>query len=299
MEHFEKHFKVDEGIFYRRLDKFLRHVLPELKLSSIYKLLRKGNVRVNGKRIKEPSHELSLGDIVVVSYRGNVEYLKRLKESRELIPHNLPIKILYEDESFLAVDKPSGLAVHPGKGVQIVTLIEGLLAYGKRNGFKPFLVHRLDKHTSGVLLVAKSPQAARELTAMFREKRIDKRYVTLVKGIPEKPQAHLKDVIDGVREESEYIVKKTYSKCSLLEIRLFTGKKHQIRRQMAKNGHPVVGDDVYGDRDFNRDFKKRYELKRYFLHCMKMGFIHPKTGHYIEVLSELPDDLKKVLEKLS
>ncbi|WP_420811576.1 RluA family pseudouridine synthase [Kosmotoga pacifica] len=289
---------VDENSNYNRIDKFLRHTLKDFKLSSIYKLLRTGCVRVNGKKIKNPAHKIEIGDRVTVEYSGKIEYLLRLKESRKPVPYNIPFNILYEDDDLLIIDKPPGISMHPGKGIQIITLMEGLMGYGERKGFKPFLVHRLDKHTSGVLIVAKKLDNARKLTTLFRERKIDKYYLTLVKGKPSKRKEHLKQQVNGVNEELYYEVHKTFGDSSLLMVKLMTGKKHQIRRQCASIGHPVVGDDVYGDRNFNRKFKKDHGLRRYFLHCHKMSFKHPKTGELIQVVSELPDDLKRVLRSL-
>jgi len=291
-------YVVNEDCNYNRLDKFLRHKLKDFKLSSIYKLLRTGCIRVNNKKIKDPAYRIEIGDSVSVEYSGKIEHLKRLRESREPVPHEIPFSILYEDKELLIIDKPPGISMHPGKGVQVITLIEGLMGYGNRKGFKPFLVHRLDKHTSGVLLVAKKLDNARKLTALFRNHEINKYYLTLVKGHPFEEKGYLKQEVNGFTEELSYNVKELFDNSSLLTVRLLTGKKHQIRRQCASIGHPVVGDDVYGDRDFNRKFKKEHGLRRYFLHCHKMSFKHPTSGRLFQITSELPEDLKRVLKSL-
>ena len=137
---------MDNGNYYERLDRFLRNVLNDLKLSSIYKLLRKGNVKVNGKRVKDESHRLSLGDVLQVYYLGDSSKMKRLEETRELVPQKIPLDILYEDDTTIAIDKPAGISVHPGKGIQIITLIEGLLAYGREKGFEPHPVQVRQAH---------------------------------------------------------------------------------------------------------------------------------------------------------
>ena len=289
---------MDETNHYLMLDKFLRHNLPDLKLSSIYKLIRTGSVKVNGKKTKDQAAPIDLGDKICVTYGGKTEYLKRLDESRELVPHRLPLTILYEDDTLLAIDKPAGLSMHPGKGIQIVTLIEGIMAYGLDKGFKPFLVHRLDKHTSGVLIVAKSISSARSLTAIFREHEMTKFYTTLVKGSPVNPNKRLVQYNDEVREELEYSILERFDNLTLLDVQLFTGKKHQIRRQLSSIGNPVVCDDVYGDIEFNRDFKKRTGLKRYFLHCREMRFIHPLTDKEMKFVSLLPEDLERTLSAI-
>lgn len=289
----EKEFKVTKENFYERLDRVLRKELSDLKLSSIYKLLRRGNVRVNGNKIRDGSWKMEIGDKIQVVFSGDPSKLKRLEESRELTPKHIPLDILFEDDLIVAVDKPSGISVHPGKGIQIITLVEGLMAYGNSKGFVPRPVHRLDKHTSGVILFAKSPEAARELSKLFRERGVEKGYFTLVKGFPEK-RGKLVSQREKFVESLAFTVEKSYATTSLLWIDLFTGKKHQIRRQLSEAGYPVVGDDVYGDRLFNRDFKKETGLRRYFLHCSRLSFAR-NDGKEIEIISELPGDLKRVL----
>lgn len=274
----------------------MRKELSDLKLSSIYKLLRKGNVRVNGNKIRDGAWKLEIGDKVQVVFSGDPSKLKRLEESRELTPKDIPLDILFEDDFVVAVDKPSGISVHPGKGIQIITLVEGLMAYGNLKGFVPRPVHRLDKHTSGVILFAKSPEAARELSKLFREHGVEKGYFTLVKGFPES-KGKLVSQREKFVESLAFTVEKSFDSTSLLWIDLFTGKKHQIRRQLSEAGYPVVGDDVYGDRLFNRDFKKETGLRRYFLHCSRLSLVRD-DGKGIEIVSELPGDLKRVLDCL-
>lgn len=267
-------------------------------MASIYKFIRKGFVEVNGRRVRDPSAELVIGDKITLLVEGDLEHLKRLDESRELVPSDIPLSILFEDRSILVVDKPPGLAMHPGKGVQVVTLIEGLLSYGNSKGFKPRLVHRLDKHTSGIVLVAKTPLSARNLTESFRKREVTKRYISLVKGTSISEKGTLQDVADGTEEKLSFKVVKRYSDCSLIAVHLLTGRKHQIRRQTADRGFPVVGDNVYGDRNFNRRFRENFGLRRYFLHCEQITVNHPVTGEKLSLSSPLPQDLQNVLEHL-
>lgn len=248
--------------------------------------------------MRDPSAELVIGDTVTLLVEGDLEHLKRLDESRELVPSDIPLSILFEDSSILAVDKPPGLAMHPGKGVQVVTLIEGLLSYGNTRGFTPRLVHRLDKHTSGIVLVAKSPLSARRLTESFRKREVTKKYISLVKGTLISETGFLRDVTDGTEEKLSFEVIKRYSDCSLITVNLLTGRKHQIRRQTADRGFPVIGDNVYGDRVFNRGFRESFGLRRYFLHCEQITVNHPMTGRELLLASPLPQDLKDVLEHL-
>ncbi len=291
-----KKYTVNKNNYYERLDRFLRNALKELKLGSIYKLIRTGNVLINGKEAKKPFLKLSIGDSVELRYLGNAEPLKRLEEKREPKALNLPLEFIYEDEFLIAVNKPPGISMHPGKGIQIVTIIEGLMAYGNDKGFKPRLVHRLDKHTSGVLIVAKTPEAARRMTEMFKTRDIDKYYVTLIKGKLENKSGKLIDQEGNNKMELKYSVKNVYDICSLIDIKLLTGKKHQIRIQMSNIGNPVLGDDVYGDRELNEYFRKTHNLRRYFLHCLRMEFDHPFTGSRVSLSSALPDDLDNVIK---
>ncbi|MEA2067186.1 MAG: RluA family pseudouridine synthase [Thermotogota bacterium] len=291
-------YTVSENNYYERLDRFLRNVLKDLKLGSIYKLIRTGNITINGKEARKPFLKLSVGDSVEINYSGNEEPLKRLEEKREPQPLNLPLKFIYEDDYLIAVDKPPGISMHPGKGIQIVTIIEGLLAYGENKGFKPRLVHRLDKHTSGVLVVAKTPEAARRITEMFKNRDIDKYYVTLIKGNLERNTDKLIDFEGNEKMELTSSVKNVYNVCSLVDVKLLTGKKHQIRIQFSKRDHPVLGDEVYGDKELNAHFRKAHNLKRYFLHCSRIEFEHPFSGHQVKFSSKLPDDLTKVKKSL-
>ncbi len=293
-----KTFRVSEDTHYRRLDRFLRKCLPEYKLSSIYKLIRKSFVRVNGITERDPATELFVGDVVVIAIEADADHMKRLEETRELLPSSIPLSILYEDDHMLAIDKPPGLSVHPGKGIQIVTLIEGLMSYGERKGFRPRLVHRLDKHTSGVLIVAKTPASARHLTEMFRKRNVKKKYLCLVKGIAIADKGRLQDKTAGVQEEMEYSVMKRFADCSLIEVALITGRKHQIRRQLAQLGFPVVCDNVYGDRDYNQHFRKSRGLRRYFLHCAEVVVEHPVNAKETKISAPIPRDLSSVLERL-
>ncbi|PLV60467.1 RluA family pseudouridine synthase [Thermotoga sp. KOL6] len=281
---------------YRRLDKFLRNRLKEIPLSVVYKLIRKGKVYVNGRRVRDPGFDLEEGDVVEIKY-VNLDNLPRRAEKKGLTPIPMKLNILYENEHYLALNKPPGVAIHPGKGVHVATLIEGLLYYGREKDFEPFLVHRLDKDTSGLLIVAKNREAARILSNMFRERRVEKEYITLVKGHPEN---NLKIIVplDGQEAISEIVAVKPLKNLSLLRVRIYTGRKHQIRRHLAQIGFPVIGDNTYGDRQLNREIRKKYGLKRIFLHSYRMNFIDPWFEEEREIKAPLTSDLRDVLEFL-
>ncbi len=284
---------VEPGNYYARLDKFLRNNLEDVPLSEIYKFLRKGFVKVNGKTVGEPSYDLQIGDKVTIcvdlsSYRRN---------AKEIRPIPLKLDILYEDENLLAIDKKPYIAIHPGEGTKGATLIHGLMFYGKKKGFKPYLVHRLDRETSGVLLVAKNPKTARTLSHMFRDRLIEKEYITLVHGVI-RGKGVIDKKIDGVTAVTEYTVLRNFENSTLLKVVPHTGRTHQIRKHMAMIGHPVVGDKLYGVKQINELFKEKYKLRRQFLHCLRLVFTNPTVYGKLNIKSPLPEDLKRVIEGL-
>ncbi len=281
-----------------RLDRFLRKRYPQLKLASIYKLIKKGWVQVNQKRVKDPAHRLCAGDRVFIVYVGDVNHMLR-SDSRQLKPSKIPIRILYENENYIVVDKDSGISVHPGKRTSNPTLIEGLLYYGQKAGFKPHLVHRLDKHTSGVLVVCKNEESAKILSKLFKSREVEKEYITLVFGktrrrdeinLPLKNQDAL-----TIYQRLEYF---PYVDVSLLLVKIKTGRKHQIRKHLSRMGHPVIMDGFYGNRSKNKWFRKTFGLKRYFLHCARIVFVDPRDNQRYEFESPLAKDLSDILKKL-
>ena len=287
--------KVEKQSYYRRLDRFLRKKLPDVPLSVIYKFLRKGKVYVNGRRARDPSFELEVGDVVEIRY-VNLERFKRI-EKDSLEPQPMEFDIIFEDDRYLVLNKPPSIALHPGKGIHVATLIEGLMYYGREKGFTPHLVHRLDKQTSGVLIVAKDVESARILGELFRDRKVRKIYICLVKGIVEKSRI-VSEPIESQDASTEYIVLKNYDDVSLLKVIPYTGRKHQIRRHMSSINHPIAGDGLYGDKEFNRQFKRKYGLKRFFLHCKEVSFFDPWKMEKVRFESPLPEDLSKVLSLL-
>ncbi|AEX85562.1 23S RNA-specific pseudouridylate synthase [Marinitoga piezophila KA3] len=292
----QKSIIVKEGNYYKRLDKFLRNNYENLKLGFIYKLLRKGFVYVNGKRVKKQDFVLNIGDKVEIRYNGPLE---ERKKEKSILPRPLDLEIIFEDKNILAINKPNGVSVHPGTGEEKVTIIEGVLHYA--NGeFEPHLVHRLDKHTSGVLVIAKNKQIARELTEIIRGRNILKKYQALVLGKLKGEKNKLEDILDDKKAVLYYDVLNTYRikniPLSLVDIELKTGRKHQIRRQFANIGSPVAGDNIYGDFEKNKILKRFVGLKRYFLHSYYLEFDY-KNKRYT-LMAELTNDLKKVLNRL-
>ncbi|MGQ9856962.1 MAG: RluA family pseudouridine synthase [Fervidobacterium sp.] len=292
-------FVVDESNYFSRIDKFLRNALKNVPLSALYKFLRTGKVYINGKKVKEPSEKIEIGDRVEIRDEDVEKYSRDVKELR---PVKMKLNILFEDEELIVLNKPAGVSVHPGKAVNKPSLIEGLKHYGEKNGFEPFLVHRLDKDTSGVLIVAKNRQAARELSELISSRDVEKIYTALVFGTV-KPQK-ITLPVDGQEAISNVKpIKRFKSKISgksqeltLLRVEIETGRKHQIRKHLAGIGAPIVCDNDYGDFRMNREFEKKYSLKRHFLHCSRMVFSF--RGRHYDFEAELGEDLKLVLKLL-
>jgi len=281
----------------QRLDRFVSEKCL-LSRSFVQRLIREGNITVNGERVK-PGFLLRSGD--------EIKVIIPPAPPQDIVPQPMPLNIVYEDQDLLIVDKPAGLTVHPAPGHPQDTLVNALLArYPSLPGDRPRLgvVHRLDKDTSGLLIVAKSQQAYHFLSQKFKERGVAKRYLALVKGKPLSPEGEIAapiarhpkkrkemTIVWGGREaETNYKVIKYFKDCSLLEVTPQTGRTHQIRVHLAFIGHPVVGDKVYG--------VKSPHVKRQFLHAHYLKFPLPQGGE-IELTSPLPPDLEEALKLLS
>ncbi len=298
-----KTIPVHEKNWYARLDKFLRKGMDEIKLTAIYSLIRKGEVKVNTKRVKKPDYLLQIGDIVEVYLPdredGKVRITRDLSDKRKLIPRSINLPRIYEDEAIIVLDKPSGLSIHPGEGIhQKTTIIEGLLFEGKEKGYEPYLVHRLDKDTSGLLVIAKSIDAARILGESFRNRNTEKRYFALVGGTVSHEET-IDDPLDGKEARTQLAplsVYKREDRClTLLDVEIFTGRKHQIRRHLSLREHPVLGDTVYGNPELNR-WARGNGLKRLFLQSHDLLFPHPITGETVRFSLPLNNELQAFVQ---
>jgi len=306
----------------QRLDKFLRRALKDVPLSHIFKLLRTRKVRVNGAR-GHGEQILAQGDAVVV--RGDEEQLlaSRSGDAGRAPPGGVKVtfQVLFEDEHLLAVNKPSGLAAHPGTGITGATLVEEARAYLRvpanlpTTEFKPSPAHRLDRETSGVVLVAKTRKCMARLTEIFTSgEGVRKSYLALAKG--KMPRAEgtvelaLSEHEQTARSKSQrgvnfqeatthYRVISSMREASLLQLRIETGRTHQIRRHLQAIGHPVAGDARYGDFPFNRAAKTRWGLRRMFLHSWKLELPHPMTSHTLRVEAPVPEELLAVLGSMN
>ncbi|MBI3180586.1 MAG: RluA family pseudouridine synthase [Myxococcales bacterium] len=307
--------RVEEDSAGVRLDKYLRTKLPAVPPSHLFKMIRTKKVRVNGKRA-QPEQKLAKDDLVAI--RGAEERLLTPPPRRKEPPpvDASKLKVLFEDEWMMAVDKPSGLAVHPGSGIRGGTLVDYVRAYlgprAVRNDFAASPAHRLDRETSGTILVAKRRPAMVHFTDVFTRGLARKRYLTLVQGrvpkdkgvidlaLSEHQQTAESRALRGVnlqQASTRYGVLGRTSACSYLEAIPETGRTHQIRRHLAAVGHPVAGDRRYGDFAFNREAKARWGLRRLFLHAERIEFPHPADRQRMTIVSPLPEELSDVLRR--
>ncbi len=305
---------IDENGHDQRLDNYLLKICKGVPKSHLYRIVRSGEVRVNGRRV-EVSYRLQAGDILRLPPI-------RVAQSRDEVLAGAELKaelpILYEDEALLVIDKPAGIAVHGGSGVSF-GVIEALRRQRPQARFLE-LAHRLDRETSGILLVGKKRSALTALHDMFREgglgggRGADKRYLVLVKGRWMDPLRHarqplLKYLLDSgerrVRVSPEgkpshtiFRLLARWQNFSLLEAELKTGRTHQIRVHLADLGYPIAGDEKYGDFETNR-LLARSGLKRMFLHAWKMRFTHPLKDEGLELEAPVPESLKSFVDLLA
>jgi len=283
-----------------RLDKFVGDRCAELSRTHASQLIDDGFITVNGKAAK-PSLKLVPGDRVNITIPPETP--------SALAAENISLKIIYEDTDLLVIDKPAGLAVHPAPGTPSHTLVNAILHYlpgiaADADSLRPGIVHRLDKDTSGLILVAKNRVAQAYLSDQFKSRTVSKSYLVLVKGklTPEKGiieadigrdphhRQRMAVVADGREARTDYRVVKYYGNYTLLEIKPETGRTHQIRVHLSAIGFPVVGDAIYG-------FKTPH-LSRQFLHAHKLRFKLPSTGEFVEFESPLPEDLEQALTEI-
>ena len=290
--------EVGEEAAAQRIDNFLLRHLRGVPKSHVYRVLRSGEVRVNSGRVK-PEYRLQVGDKVRVPP-------VRVAERAPSTARPVDFPVVFEDAALLVVDKPSGVAVHGGSGVSY-GVIESLRAARPQAKFLE-LAHRLDRDTSGLLVVCKKRSALVELHRMLREGEVDKRYLAWVKGRWTRKEADLKDSLhkyvtpqgerrvavhaDGQSAVTKVKPLRTGDAASLLELRLLTGRTHQIRVHLAHAGHPVLGDDKYGDFELNKAMAKQ-GVRRLFLHACSIAFRHPIEKTALKLQAKLPEDMKR------
>ena len=302
------YLKIDENSHDQRVDNFLFKTLKDVPKSHIYRILRSGEVRVNSKRV-DASYKVITGDNVRIPPLLAVTPPVMSGERRPPIKFNP--SILYEDDALLVIDKPFGLAVHGGSGISF-GVIEQLRAISKKPAFLE-LVHRLDRDTSGILLLAKKRAALTGLHTALRDNAVVKRYAALVKGQWKNPSQNVKLNLhkyltdegerrvsvsaDGQASHTLFRLQAGSKEASLLQAELKTGRTHQIRVHLAHLGFPIAGDDKYGDFDWNKRLSKQ-GLKRMFLHAQQIIFDHPISGETINLTSPLPPELQRYLSTI-
>jgi 23S rRNA pseudouridine1911/1915/1917 synthase len=286
-----------------RLDVFLAGKLPGLSRAQVRRIIDGGGARV-GSYSRKAGYKLKAGDRVAVDYEAPAPEGK-------LLPEAIPIKVIFQDADVIVIDKPSGLVVHPGAGHASGTLANALIYHFPEvaligNEERPGIVHRLDRDTSGVMVVARSPLAYTELIRQFKKRVVWKTYLGLAWGRVMVPEGKLdwplgRHPTQGQRisiqarnpkkAETFFQVQRVFRDTTLLEIKPVTGRTHQIRVHMAAAGHPIVGDPIYGRR------KEPGEYPRLFLHAHTLSFIHPSTGERLTFASPLTADLEAVLAR--
>jgi 23S rRNA pseudouridine955/2504/2580 synthase len=288
-----KWLEVGEESEAQRIDNFLLRELKGVPKSHVYRVLRSGEVRVNSGRVK-PDYRLQVGDRIRIPP-------VRTAGRKPPAPRPLNLPVAYEDASLLVIDKPSGVAVHGGSGVSF-GVIESLRAGRPQAKFLE-LAHRLDRDTSGLLVIAKKRSALVELHRMLREGEVRKIYLAVVKGAVPRETLELRESLHkyvtasgerrvsvhegGMEAATRARRLKSTPEYSLLEVELLTGRTHQIRVHLAHAGHPIVGDDKYGDFELNRKLKQRL-----LLHAARLAFRHPLTGEMLKLESPVPAEIK-------
>jgi 23S rRNA pseudouridine1911/1915/1917 synthase len=283
-----------------RLDQFLAKQLPEFSRSRLQQLIRDGFVQLNNSTSR-PRQIVRGGD--------KIELTEPPPEKIETLPEPIPLEILFEDNDLIVINKPAGLVVHPGAGHREHTLVNALLNHcptlsGIGGKERPGIVHRLDKETSGCLVVAKNDVAHRELSKQFAERKVEKTYLALVAGKLSKTAGVIEENIGrhpvhrqrmsataprGRSAKTEYRVVRASDRASLIECRLHSGRTHQIRVHLHHLGHPVLGDKVYAPRRA-RDFQRQ------MLHAWKLGFRHPRIEEWRSFEAPLPDDFATAIK---
>jgi 23S rRNA pseudouridine1911/1915/1917 synthase len=305
-------FVVPPELSGKRADIALSHFLPGLTRSRIKRLMEKGLVMVGGEPVK-PSRKLESGEVVGVTIPA--------PEPLEVVPENIPLHILYEDDCITVVDKPPGMAVHPGAGVASGTLVNALLFRCKNlsgigGKIRPGIVHRLDKDTSGVMVVAKNDMAHNSLVNQFKTRTVEKKYMAIVEGnirsesgafssrIGRHPADRKKmssKAKSGRESLTNFRVVKRFKDATLVEAEPKTGRTHQIRVHFSENGYPILADSVYGHKKHKSAAVAAAAKKigRQALHASRIGFFHPDTQKFLEFTAPLPRDMSEALNILA
>ena len=293
--------KEGEGI---RIDKYLGDTISDLSREMIIKLIKDGEVLVNGKNVKS-SYKATENDEVII----NIPEPKEIN----IVPQNIPLNIVYEDQDILVINKQKGLVVRPGNGNEDGTLVNAIMAYCKKDlsgiggVIRPGIVHRIDKDTSGILIIAKNDKAHINISEQIKNHQVKKTYIALVRGIVKENEATInmpigrstkdrtKMAVDrnGKEAITHFSVIKRYEDMTLLKVRIETGRTHQIRVHLSHIGYPIIGDNVYSNG------KNRFNIVGQMLHSYEIEFTHPTTGEKMVLKAELPEYFKEIIGNIN
>lgn len=287
----------------KRLDSYIVEELEDLSRTTVKRLIDEEKILVNGKKQKS-SYKPEIGDVISID----------MPEAREikLEAQNIPVPVIYEDNDIIVVNKPKGMVVHPANGNPDGTLVNAILAMCKNSlsgiggEIRPGIVHRLDKDTSGLLIVAKNDTAHIKMSKQIQDRKVTKKYIALVKGVIAENEATIDLPIarstkdrkkmgvdpNGKNAITHFKVLKRYDKYTLLELKIDTGRTHQIRVHMSYIGHPVVGDSVYSNG------KNEFDIEGQMLHARYLEFKHPITGEELKLEAPIPEYFESILKKL-
>lgn len=294
-----------------RLDRVLASEIPGHSRSQIQRLIEEGHVTVPRVSVVKANTQVRDGDVVTISLPEPVPAAP--------VPEAIALDVVFQDTDLIVVNKPAGMVVHPGAGHESGTLVNALLHHvtdlsGIGGELRPGIVHRLDKGTSGVIVVAKSDHAHTELSRQFHDREVEKQYVALVWGLVHQRKridmpigrdpVHREKISTRARRARSAVTRVTWARhvpgVSLLRIAIHTGRTHQIRVHLNAIGHPIVGDSLYGGvhRRVPHDLRAVQRLARPFLHAERLAFTHPRTGEYLEFTARLPEDLRSTLDAI-
>lgn len=292
--------KEDENI---RLDKIVGKIKTDISRTTIQRMIEEGNILVNGKNVRT-SYKVNFEDVVTIKYE--------IPKEIDILPQEMPLDIIYEDQDILIVNKEKGIVVHPGNGNPDGTLVNAVMAKCKDSlsgiggKIRPGIVHRIDKDTSGLVIIAKNDKAHIDISNQIKNREVVKVYIALVRGVIKENEATInmpisrstkdrkKMAVDKKGKEAitEFKVLKKYEGYTLIEVRIKTGRTHQIRVHMSEIGYPIVGDAVYSNG------RNPFNVCGQMLHAAKLEFIHPNTKEIVKFEAKIPEYFEKVLKIL-